>query len=110
MGKKLKYEVGNIYRNNGCYYIAVGHQELLSLKNGEVVHRKPYTQYDYVRTMTVEQLCQEWGINLDTLDRLMAPHVMPKTNKTRPPGNRRRSLKMATDEYYQLRLARVLAK
>lgn len=110
MGKKLKYEVGNIYRQGKQYYIAIDHKELLSLKDGNPVRRKPVIQYDYVRTMTVEQLCQEWGISLDTLDHLMAPHVAPQSDKTRPPGNRRRSLKMATDEYYQLRLARVLAK
>jgi hypothetical protein len=104
------FEIGVVYRKNSRYYLAVSERTLITFKNGEVQEIRPYARYDVVRSISVEELCQKWGISLDHLDGVTAKYLAPSAEgvKPRPRGSRRQR---AADElaWRCLRTIRLLA-
>ena len=84
------YEIGVVYQRGSRYFIAVDDKTLVCCAGGDVSKVQPTTQYQLVRSISVEKLCEEWGIELDTFDFLMADYLAPPqdTVKTRPRGSR----------------------
>lgn len=93
------YEIGLVYQKGSKYFIAVGEKSLVSYHGGVKLTIQPHSQYNTVRSISVEKLCEIWGIELEEFDLLMAEHLTPpqESLKTRPRGSRR---KKTDDEDY----------
>ncbi|MCO5165953.1 MAG: hypothetical protein M9894_06250 [Planctomycetes bacterium] len=104
------FEIGVVYRKNSRYYLAVSERMLITFKSGQLQEIRPYARYDVVRSISVEELCQKWGISLDHLDEVTARYLAPSAEgvKPRPRGSRRQR---AADElaWRCLRTIRLLA-
>ena len=96
-----KHEIGIVYQKNSRYFIAVGEMTLVNCEKGLVTEVRPYTKYDTVRTISVEDLCEKWDITLDQFDVLMSAYLTPESAdvKPRPRGSRRK--KSSDDEYWR---------
>jgi hypothetical protein len=92
------FEIGVVYRKNGRLHLAVSERDLITFRNGRVVEVKPYNKYEVVRSISVDEICQRWGITIERLDhetsRFLAPS--PEGIKPRPRGSRRQRV---ADEY-----------
>lgn len=86
------FEIGVVYRKHNKHYLAVTNRILLSFKDGAPVEVKPNQRYDSVRSISVDELCRDWGITLKDLDEVTKAYlVMPAAVlKTRPRGSRKR--------------------
>ncbi|MBX3470733.1 MAG: hypothetical protein KF878_28015 [Planctomycetes bacterium] len=104
------FEIGVVYRKNSRYYLAVSERMLITFKSGQLQEIRPYARYDVVRSISVEELCQKWGIPLDHLDEVTSKYLAPSAEgvKPRPRGSRRQR---AADElaWRCLRTIRLLA-
>lgn len=85
------FEVGLVYKKGHLYYIAVSPYILVTFRNGEVVEVRPYSTYDVVRSISVDDLCGRWGIDLSKLDEMTSRYlpVPQDTVKPAPRGSRR---------------------
>lgn len=107
--KARAYEIGNVYQFKGTLFLAVDTNLLVTFKNQELIKRKPIVKYKQVKFISVDELCSKWGIDIDQLDKLMSSEIKPpQTKRTSPSGNRRKGGEVINNEYYQLRLGRVL--
>ena len=119
--RMVDFEIGVVYHKDSRFYIAVDGSTLVSCKGGKVVKKKtvtkkrltckskggkvvkrsPTTPYNVLRSISVESLCERWGITLDQFDAMMADHLSPSTEniKPRPRGTRR--CKDADDLYWR---------
>lgn len=103
------FEIGVVYEKANRLFIAIKPSTLVSCRGGKAIQVKPVSRYSPVRTISVEELCDRWGISLNEFDNLMSTELAaPKTpDKTRPRGSRR--TKNADDAYWQhLRTGRIL--
>lgn len=85
------FEVGIVYQKGHLFFIAVSPSALVTFKNGETVEVRPHTTYDMVRSISVEALCERWGITLEKLDEMTAQYLpVPQDSvKPAPRGSRR---------------------
>lgn len=85
------FEIGLVYRKNSQFFIAVSSSTLVSFKGGKDSEVRPKVSYSTVRSMSVEDICEKWGTDLNRFDVLMAKYLAPTqdTLKTRPRGSRR---------------------
>lgn len=85
------FEVGIVYKKGNQLFIAVTSTTLVTFKAGKVVEVKPQSPYDNVRSISVDELCEHWGITLDNLDEMTASYLpVPQDSlKTAPRGTRR---------------------
>jgi len=101
-------EIGVVYRKGSKLYLAVTEHELLTFKDGRPVQSMPPQRYEVVRSISVDDLCQRWGITIERLDELTTRYLAPSPAgiKPRPRGARRQRV---ADEHAwkQLRLMRV---
>jgi len=81
-------EIGQVYLDGraGRLLLAVGPDDLVSLRGEEVVRESLRQEHAIQRDMPVEMLCVAWGCELDRLDDL-SEDVMP-----RPVPRRRKGL------------------
>ena len=96
-----KHEIGIVYRNGNRLFIAVTDSLLVNCKKGIVTEVRPYTRYDVVRSISVEELCEDWELSMDQFDVAMGAYLNP-TNieiKSRPRGARRP--KVDDEEYWK---------
>lgn len=86
------FEIGVVYRKNNKHYLAVTNRILISFKDGEHHEVKPNQRYDSVRSISVDELCRDWGITLKDLDEITKSYLAPPPEvlKTRPRGSRKR--------------------
>jgi hypothetical protein len=107
---ELSFEIGVVYRKNGRLHLAVNHKTLITYRNETFSEVRPYQRYDVVRGISVEELCKQWGLELDELDRATAVYLTPSTEglKTRPRGSRRRRA-ADQDAWRQLRTIRLVS-
>lgn len=91
-----EFEIGVVYQKGSQLFVAVDASALISLKSGSPVMVRPTTQYKLIRNATVEDLCENWGVELDAFDNLMRSYLGPPAEaaKPRPRGTRRQT----TDE------------
>jgi len=89
------YEIGVVYQRGPRYYIAVSTSTLISYKNRNVIEIRPHVQYDMVRSVTVERLCELWEMTIDEFDELMSGYLKPPEMDVR---TRPRGLKRGADE------------
>jgi len=96
-----EFEIGVVYQKDTRYFIAVDDRTLVTCKNGSLMSVRPHTDYHLVRSISVEDLCVHWGVDLDTFDRLMEGQLAPPQTeiKTRPRGSRRK--RSDDDEYWR---------
>jgi hypothetical protein len=87
-----EFEIGLVYQKDRKYYIAVDERTLVSCKDGELVSVRPSSHYASVRSISVEELCEKWEIDLERFDVLMDGFIRPPETelKTRPRGSKRR--------------------
>jgi hypothetical protein len=85
------FEIGVVYRKAGKLFLAVSAREVITIKNGRTIKIRPHVPYDAVRSISVEELCEAWGIELDEFDRVTNAYLAPVQTglKTRPRGERR---------------------
>jgi len=104
------FEIGVVYKKSGRHYLAVTDKVLISFKNGDMQEVRPQARYDVVRSISVDELCSNWGINLDRLDEATSQYLAPPEEnlKTRPRGSRRQR---AADEeaWKSMRITRLVA-
>lgn len=102
------YEVGVVYRKNTRMFLAVSDRTLITWRDGEIQEVRPYAKYDAVRSISVEELCKRWGVDLDHLDTITSKYLAPELEgiHPRPRGSRRRR---AVDEnaWRNLRMIRM---
>ncbi len=91
MAGSAQFEIGVVYRKGSRHFLAVRTDTLITFKDGEVVEVRPHAKYEVVRSISVEEMCGQWGITLDRLDGATASYLAPAadTLKTRPRGSRR---------------------
>ena len=110
MATDATFEIGVVYRKNSRHFLAVSNKILVTFKKGSPLEVKPYAKYEVVRTISVEELCRLWEIDLATLDEVTSKYLAPSSEglKTRPRGSRRQR---AADEFAwkNLRLIRLAA-
>lgn len=96
-----KHEIGLVYRKGTKFFIAVSESLLVNGNKGLVTEVRPHNKYDLVRSMTVEELCDEWELNLAQFDALMGGYLSPSDVevKSRPRGSRR--AKSEDDEFWK---------
>lgn len=108
MSASTSFEIGVVYKKNGRHFLAVSNKTLITFAKGEMQEVRPYAKYEVVRSISVDELCQQWGVPLDQLDKVTASFLAPATEglKTRPRGSRRRKV---ADEFAwrNLRLTRL---
>jgi len=95
-----KYEVGVVYTRGNSYLLAVSPTTLITFEDGAHREAKPGRRgIEVVRGLSVEQLCQRWGVTLDDLDKATSQYLSPALEgiKPRPRGSRRR--RAAADEF-----------
>lgn len=87
------FEIGLVYRKGPQVFIAVDERTLITCKDGREVEVRPTTKYDVVRSMSVEEISDHWGVTLDEFDRLVGKHLGPPAGavKSRPRGTRRKT-------------------
>lgn len=71
------YEVGMTYSKNNKYYLAISDRTLVTCKDGEFQEINPYSKYDPIRSLSVENLCKIWGIEISRLDELSRRYFTP---------------------------------
>jgi hypothetical protein len=107
-----KFEIGNVYKNgNGKLFVAVTENKALSFTSqGKPVIRTLKASLSIFREgASVNSLCEEWGIALETLDHWTAHYRGPLAEpKAHPRGSRRRK---AAEELFwrKLRTAHLLS-
>ena len=70
-------EIGFVYRRKDRFYLAVSDTVLLSVANGRFHETRPNTRYEVIRNISVERLCQQWGVTSEELDRATAKFLTP---------------------------------
>ena len=95
------FEIGVVYRKSSKLFIAVDPSTLVSCKGGVSTTIRPTSSYSVIRSISVEDVCEQWEISLDQFDELMSEHLAPPQTgiKARPRGTRRK--KDADDEYWR---------
>jgi len=96
------FEIGVVYKKGPRYFIAVSDALLVNGNKGLVSEVRPYgANYDTVRSISVEDICDHWDISLDQFDVLMSAYLTPPETevKARPRGSRRK--KDDDDEYWR---------
>lgn len=73
------FEIGVVYRSQfNRYYLAIDKQSLLTFVHDVILEvDEPTNKFSVVRTMSVERLCEEWGITLDRLDEMSDIYFAP---------------------------------
>ena len=63
-------EVGVVYKNYSCYFVAVSLEVLVSYKDGKFFEKRPYSTVNYKgqRDLDVISLCNHWGVTIEMLD------------------------------------------
>lgn len=86
------FEIGVIYRKNSKLYLAVSESLLITFKDGQSVEVRPHAHYDVVRSISVDELCMRWRIELSDLDVVTTRYLAPSPTgiKPHPRGSRRR--------------------
>lgn len=85
-----KYEIGVVHIDNvKRLWLSVTHRKLISFKEGKLITIQPYTKYSPCRSISVEALCNCWGVSLEKLDEACSDYMSPPTTRTRPAGQRR---------------------
>ena len=72
------YEVGMTYTKNGKYFLAVGSRTLVTCKEGDFFEINPYSRYEPARSLSVESLCKQWNVSVETLDNLSRGYFTPR--------------------------------
>jgi hypothetical protein len=70
--KQMSFEIGLVYRSGikNRYYLAIEENLLLSAYDNDGQLLRPYRpgNYSRVNKISVEELCEVWGITLEQLD------------------------------------------
>lgn len=72
-----KHEVGIVYQKNHRLFIAVDEALLVTGEGGVITEVRPTSKYATVRSISVEELCGKWGINMSQFDALMGNYLTP---------------------------------
>lgn len=64
------YDIGMVYRKGKRYYLAVDTQKLLTFINGKPIACRSKTGLKKVLSISVKELCQQWKISIDYLDKV----------------------------------------
>jgi len=85
----VEFEIGVVYKKHSKYFIAVDTSMLVSCRGGNLYEVKPSTRYKAIRSISVEDICESWGVSLGQFDTMMADYLKPQGElKTRPRGPR----------------------
>lgn len=95
------FEIGLVYQRGKRYFIAVDDKVIVGCRDGRTFKIRPTTTYRLVRSISVEKLCEHWGVELERFDELMAEYLHPRKDlvKTRPRGSKR--VAASEDEYWR---------
>lgn len=95
------FEVGVVYRDRACWYLAVSERLLITFRNGVLHEVRPRARYDVVRAASVEELCVKWAIPLQRFDAMVLLYLAP--SRTREPGGGGRRRRAVEDEVWRSR-------
>lgn len=104
----MSFEIGCVYTKEMRYYLAVEADTLISAYDGEAIAVKPrnHESYRYVKSISVQDLCDVWNITMDRLDEIS--HAMLMFALTPDPSRVDRKARDPGQAYAPL-IARILA-
>jgi hypothetical protein len=77
----LHFDMGCVYRSpDNLSMLAVTNKMLIAFKKGKQINRKPNTKYP-LHSITVGELCDEWKIDLEALDKISTQYMVPPTDR-----------------------------
>ena len=71
------YDVGNVYERMGQFYIAIDKTRLLTRNNEKFLLVKTKIQISHVNEISVEDLCEIWGIKINHFDKIISKFFQP---------------------------------
>jgi len=106
--KKKSYEVGVVYERSGRLYLAVSQTMLISYRRGKISKTQPSEPASPVRSVSVEDLCSNWGVDLDEFDHLTKDYLNPPKAVSRGrPGRQSRNQESEEDYWKKVRSGRI---
>jgi len=90
MSNKGGYEIGVTYLKASKVYLAVSDVMLVTWKDGKLKEIVPYSKYGTARDVSTIELCNRWGIGLETLDEATKVYFTPNVCRDSIPTGRRR--------------------
>ena len=88
------YEIGNVYERLGKYFIAIDSRKLLTRNTRqkfEIVQTK--TPVAHVNDISVEDLCEVWGVKLKHFDKVISKFFQPDEDAKQQARKREHQLK-----------------
>ena len=79
-------DVGGVYRRGERFLLAVDDDLLLTARAGRLICAHPRPTDVRMRKVSVEALCQSWGVSAEILDRRadeFRPRIVPKSARGR---------------------------
>lgn len=93
---RSSYDIGNVYEKVGTYYIAIDKNKLITYKKGKWVEVKTEVPAASVNELSIGELCDIWGVQLDRFDKIAQKYFGPDEDaKTQA---RKRKHQLTTEE------------
>lgn len=71
------YDVGNVYERMGQFYVAIDKTRLLTRNNEKFLIIKTKSYISHVNEVSVEDLCEIWGVNIKRFDKIVSKYFQP---------------------------------
>lgn len=96
-----KFEIGLIYRKDSVFYLSIEEHRLVTFKKGECIRtyskENKVDNFEAVRGMTVEDLCQKWKLDINDFDKKLAPFFSPTPEGLKPRSGNKRKARVEND-------------
>jgi hypothetical protein len=70
-------DIGNVYKRNDVYYIAISDFALLTYKDGKFSVFTTEDKHTFVKNISVRKLCKRWKIPTKVLDDEIQKYLAP---------------------------------
>lgn len=70
-------DIGNVYKRDGVYYIAISPYTLLTFRQGKFAQYTSDDKHTFVKDMSVRRLCKKWKIPISRLDEETKKYFAP---------------------------------
>jgi len=89
---RAKVDVGVVYRRGERLFLSLAENVLVAGEGGELRRYRPRRSDRQVRGITVGDLCERWGVDVEAIDGLAEAHLdRPHPREARGGSSRRRS-------------------
>ena len=102
-------EIGVIYKRGSRLYLGITSSTLITGKNKKISVVRLKNDHTMMRSATVEDLCINWGLNLEEFDRATGNYLKPdaESARPRPRGSGRRSQAAEEDYWKSSRISKI---